>query len=52
MARHEIVNGRIKNFRVLKNEFRHGLQKHSICFHAVVNIVQASIDYGERLYQL
>jgi hypothetical protein len=52
MSRHETVNGRIKNFNVLSHVFRHDKNKHSLCFHAVVNIVQISIDYGERLYRL
>ena len=42
-ARHETVNGRMKNFKVLSTRFRHGLEKHKICFTAILNIVQIYI---------
>jgi DDE superfamily endonuclease len=32
-ARHEVVNGRIKRFTVLKQPFRHHWSKHGICFN-------------------
>ena len=52
MARHETVNGRIKNFEVCKRSYRHNLSKHHLCFFAVVNLVQLSIDSGETLYNV
>ncbi len=39
-ARHETVNERLKHFTVLRERFRHDRAKHSICFHAVANVVQ------------
>jgi hypothetical protein len=52
MSRHETVNGRLKNFNVMKSMFRHDKSKHSQCFHAVINIIELSIEYGDKLYQL
>ncbi|KDO22032.1 hypothetical protein SPRG_12241 [Saprolegnia parasitica CBS 223.65] len=50
MARHETVNRRLKQFRVLQSRFRHALEKHPICFHAVVNITQLDIACGHKLF--
>ena len=49
-ARHESVNGRLKTFNVLSCTFRHGLDKHKICFLAVVNMVQISIITDSPLF--
>ncbi len=45
-ARHETINGRFKEFNILKNRFRHPLEKHGIVFGAIANIVQLSIQLG------
>ena len=37
-ARHESINGRLKNFFVLSQTFRHPLNKHATCFFAVLNL--------------
>ena len=37
-ARHESINGRLKNFFVLSHTFRHPLSKHATCFFAVLNL--------------
>lgn len=52
LARHETLNGRIKEFAILGNRFRHPLQKHPSVFHAVVNVIQVSISTGELLFEL
>ncbi len=52
MSRHETVNHRIRHFFVLQRIFRHDVTLHPICFHAVVNITQLSIENGENLYML
>ena len=52
MARHETVNKRVKQFRVLQNCFRHAVDKHQICFYAVCNLTQLMIMNGEPLYQI
>jgi hypothetical protein len=52
MARHETVNKRLKQFSVLKQEFRHDLAFHATCFYAIANITQISIRNGEPLYEV
>jgi hypothetical protein len=52
LARHETVNGRLKNFAIMSDRFRHPVDKHPIVFHACVNIVQVLIDHGEKLFEL
>lgn len=51
-ARHETVNKRLKQFDVLKFEFRHSLNKHCICFHAVSELTAISLDSSEPLFDL
>ena len=43
-ANHERINGRIKRFRVLSTRFRHNLDKHRFCFHAVANVIQLEMQ--------
>lgn len=50
LARHESVNGRLKQFEILNSRFRHPLKKHPLVFHACVNLVQISINCGEKLF--
>ena len=52
LARHETVNGRIKQFRCMKNIFRHALYLHPVFFHAVINLTQVMIESGEPLYSV
>lgn len=52
LARHETLNGRIKEFAILRNRFRNNLKKHPKVFHAVVNVIQVSISNGEQLFDL
>lgn len=52
LARHETVNARLKQFEILNTTFRHPLKKHPKVFHAVVNIVQTSIENGEILFEI
>ena len=51
-ARHETCNRRFKVFNVLGNRFRHNLNKHSLCFHAVAKIVQLDILSGRPLFHI
>ena len=51
-ARHETVNGRLCNFKVLKATYRHSLKKHKTFFLSVAVITQLSFDCGERPFQL
>jgi len=53
LARHETVNSRLKNFKVLSDRFRHNLTFHKYCFHAVANIVQMmDIEDGQSLFKI
>jgi hypothetical protein len=52
MARHETINKRIRQFNVLSKKFRHNLQKHPRCFHAVLNITQLLLENGYPLYRV
>jgi len=52
LARHETVNGRIKQFSCMKNIFRHDLHLHPSFFHAVVHLTQLMIENGEPLYSV
>ena len=49
LARHENVNRRIKSFDCLSGTFRQDVSKHSMCFHAVCNLIQIAIASGEKL---
>ena len=53
-ARHETFNGRLKNFDVLRQVFRHKpvLHMHKACLEAVAVIVQCEIDFGFKLFQV
>ena len=43
-ARHESLNGRFKNFSVLRQMFRHSRLLHAYCFHAVANATQIMLQ--------
>lgn len=47
MSRHEIVKTRLKHFRILKDDFRHSLDKHQMVFHAVVNVTQLMLQNSQ-----
>jgi hypothetical protein len=53
-ARHETVNGRLKQLGCLKQVFRHDRHKHKHkhVFTAVALITQLAFDNGERPFQL
>jgi hypothetical protein len=51
-ARQESFNSRIKNFAVLDNRFRHGIEKHKICFEASCVIVQYQLEAGDGLFDV
>ena len=56
-ARHETVNGRFKDWKCLKEVWRHALEKHGITFTAVANIEQFKmmkketwqVQYNDRI---
>lgn len=50
--RHESINEKIKNFQCLVKIFKHGLDKHSHCFHAAVVITQIALSGGEEFMDM
>lgn len=51
-ARHETVNGRFKDWGILRKIYIHHLGKHHIVFHAVVVITQLGIENGRPLFHV
>lgn len=51
-ARHETVNSRFKNFQILHHTFRHDVTKHSVCFHAVAQLVAIMTKTSNPLFQI
>jgi hypothetical protein len=51
-ARHETVNKRLKQFGILKQEYRHNLEDHGSVFRAIAVITQLSLELGEPLYEV
>ena len=51
-ARHEALNGRIKEFAILNERFRHAISKHKIAFEAVCVIVQYTMENGRKLNEV
>jgi hypothetical protein len=49
-ARHESFNGKIKNFRVLSECFRHNLEDHKTVFEAICVICQYQLENGSPLF--
>lgn len=52
LARHETVNKRLKQFNVLKQQFRHPLHKHKDCFYACAVTTQVMFSRGEKPYKV
>lgn len=48
-AHHELLNGRLKSFNVLRHIYRHNLRTHALCFHAVAQLVQVALCNGKKL---
>ena len=51
-ARHETVNRRLKQFRVLGSRYKRSLRKRAFCFHAVANLTQLMMENGEPLFEI
>lgn len=52
MSRHETVNKRLRQFLILKTEFRHDRRKHPMVFRAVANLTQLMMQNGEPLFNV
>ena len=46
LSRHEKFNNLLKNFHCLKQKFRHGINFHKECFHAVLALTCIQLDNG------
>lgn len=51
-ARHETVNGRLKQFEILNQRFRHPKEKHHDVFMAVAVITQLNLQNGHPLFSV
>ena len=58
-GRHEVVNGRLKQFSVLANKFRHMkpnkdtmMERHKWCFNAIAVITQLKFENGEKTFDV
>lgn len=51
-SRHETINARLKGWKILSAVFRHPLEKHSISFRAVANIVQLGLQTDRPAFQV
>jgi DDE superfamily endonuclease len=51
-ARHENVNSRLKNFKILSAPYRNVIHTHYIFFHAIVNMVQVEIQTVRPMRQI
>ena len=49
-ARHETINGRLKNWGILSQVFRHDIRRHGEVFWACAVHTQLTIDQGEPLF--
>ena len=51
-GRHETFNGRMKAWGILKQIFRHNIDKHHIAFRSVIVIEQLRQDAGHKVFQV
>jgi len=51
-SRHETCNKRFKQFKCLKETFRHPIEKHADVFYAIAVITQLAIENGYPLFQV
>ena len=51
-ARHETLNGRLKNWGILKGEYRHDIKVHGTVFYTCAVITQLCVTNGEPLFEV
>ncbi len=49
-VRHETLNGRLKNWGILSQVFRHDIRRHEDVFWVCAVITQLTIEHGEPLF--
>ena len=52
LARHETVNGRLKNFAVLQQLFRHDRREHKYFFSLAVTVTQLMFEYHGNTFDV
>ena len=50
--RHETFNGRLKQFKILSDRFRHEIEQHSSCFRACCVLTELSLHYDKGLFSV
>ena len=48
LMRHETINRRFKQFKILSDKFWHDVRKHESVFRAVLVLTQIEFDIGEK----
>ena len=51
-SRHETLNGRFKVWGILREEYRHDIERHGEVFRAIAIITQLAIDNRSPLFQV
>ena len=51
-ARHETVNGRLKQFRATAEKFRHDIRLYGMVFFAVANITELLLETANSLFTI
>jgi hypothetical protein len=51
-ARHEMLNGRLKNWGILSQVFRHHITRHGDLFRVCAVVTQLTIENGEPLFEV
>ena len=51
-ARHETINGRLKQWACLKQTYHHNLQNHGMIFRSVANIIQMCLQTDRPSFQV
>lgn len=49
-GRHETINERMKNFKVMGERFRHDIRLHTNCFKAVAVLTQLAMENGDPIF--
>ncbi len=51
-ARHEMLNGRLKNWGILSQVYWHDIMRHGEVFRACAVVTQLTIKNGEPLFEV
>ena len=49
-SRQETINNRFKNWGILRQRYRHDIQRHGVAARSVMILTQLSIDNGDKLF--